>query len=71
VLWDKKKKTIVNNESSEIIKMFNDEFNNYAKHPHVNLYTFEKQYGASQQLDIQLYQQWSIPLWLCNKAKAL
>jgi glutathionyl-hydroquinone reductase len=38
VLWDKKKKTIVNNESSEIIKMFNDEFNNYAKHPHVNLY---------------------------------
>ncbi|CAK9269756.1 unnamed protein product [Sphagnum jensenii] len=38
VLWDKEKKTIVNNESSEIIKMFNDEFNNYAKHPHVNLY---------------------------------
>jgi len=27
VLWDKKQKTIVNNESSEIIRMFNDAFN--------------------------------------------
>ena len=27
VLWDKKSKTIVNNESSEIIRMFNSEFN--------------------------------------------
>lgn len=27
VLWDKKTKTIVNNESSEIIRMFNKEFN--------------------------------------------
>ena len=27
VLWDKQKKTIVNNESSEIIRMFNTEFN--------------------------------------------
>ncbi len=27
VLWDKKQNTIVNNESSEIIRMFNSEFN--------------------------------------------
>jgi glutathionyl-hydroquinone reductase len=27
VLWDKKKQTIVNNESSEIIRMFNTAFN--------------------------------------------
>ena len=27
VLWDKKNSTIVNNESSEIIRMFNTEFN--------------------------------------------
>ncbi len=27
VLWDKKEKTIVNNESAEIIRMFNSEFN--------------------------------------------
>lgn len=29
VLWDKKKKTIVNNESSEIIRMLNSEFNEF------------------------------------------
>jgi glutathionyl-hydroquinone reductase len=27
VLWDKKTGTVVNNESSEIIRMFNNEFN--------------------------------------------
>jgi len=31
VLWDKKKRTIVNNESSEIIRMLNTAFNDYAK----------------------------------------
>ena len=31
VLWDKKKKTIVNNESSEIIRMLNSEFNEVSK----------------------------------------
>jgi len=30
VLWDKKEKTVVNNESSEIIRMLNSEFNEYA-----------------------------------------
>ena len=29
VLWDKKSETIVNNESSEIIRMFNSEFNEF------------------------------------------
>ncbi|XP_021369355.1 uncharacterized protein LOC110460647 [Mizuhopecten yessoensis] len=29
VLWDKQKKTIVNNESSEIIRMLNSEFNDF------------------------------------------
>jgi putative glutathione S-transferase len=38
VLWDKKKKTIVNNESSEITIMLNNEFNDVAKFPDVNLY---------------------------------
>ena len=31
VLFDKKTKTIVNNESSEIIRMFNSEFNEFCK----------------------------------------
>ncbi|KAF1862221.1 hypothetical protein Lal_00026745 [Lupinus albus] len=38
VLWDKKLKTIVNNESSEIIRMFNTEFNNFAENPTLDLY---------------------------------
>ena len=29
ILWDKKEKTIVNNESSEIIRMFNSEFDQW------------------------------------------
>ena len=31
VLWDKEKKTVVNNESSEIIRMLNTEFNEFCK----------------------------------------
>ncbi|MBL1208917.1 glutathione S-transferase C-terminal domain-containing protein [Geminocystis sp. GBBB08] len=38
VLWDKKTKTIVNNESSEIIILLNNEFNNFAKNANFNLY---------------------------------
>lgn len=38
VLWDTKTRRIVNNESSEITRMFNDEFNDIASHPEVNLY---------------------------------
>lgn len=33
VLWDKIKKTIVNNESSEIIRMLNSEFNEFGETP--------------------------------------
>ena len=38
VLWDKKKKTIVNNESSEIIRMLNTEFNEFSTNPSFDLY---------------------------------
>ncbi|GMH27734.1 hypothetical protein Nepgr_029577 [Nepenthes gracilis] len=38
VLWDKKLKTIVNNESSEIIRMFNSEFNDFAVNAGLDLY---------------------------------
>ncbi|XP_048438711.1 glutathionyl-hydroquinone reductase YqjG-like [Pyrus x bretschneideri] len=37
VLWDKKLKTIVNNESSEIIRMFNTEFNDIAEKAYLDL----------------------------------
>ncbi|KAL5578534.1 hypothetical protein UlMin_020233 [Ulmus minor] len=38
VLWDKKLKTIVSNESAEIIRMFNSEFNDIAGSPDLDLY---------------------------------
>ncbi|THU53461.1 hypothetical protein C4D60_Mb10t14670 [Musa balbisiana] len=38
VLWDKKLKTIVSNESAEIIRMFNTEFNNIAENADLDLY---------------------------------
>mmetsp|Transcript_57563 Transcript_57563/g.126148 ORF Transcript_57563/g.126148 Transcript_57563/m.126148 type:complete len:340 (-) Transcript_57563:54-1073(-) len=48
VLWDKKEKTIVNNESTEILRMFNDCFNDFAEHPEVNLYPEEFQKAAEE-----------------------
>lgn len=38
VLWDKQTKTIVNNESAEIIVMLNSEFNEFAKQSTLDLY---------------------------------
>ncbi len=38
VLWDTKTNTAVNNESSEIIRMLNSEFNAFAEHPELDLY---------------------------------
>lgn len=38
VLWDKQERTIVNNESSEIIRMLNSEFQGQAAHPGLDLY---------------------------------
>lgn len=38
VLWDKKFQTIVSNESSEIIRMFNTEFNDLAENAALDLY---------------------------------
>lgn len=37
ILWDKKHNTIVSNESSEIIKMLNSEFNDFANYPDLDL----------------------------------
>ncbi|MGD1911661.1 MAG: glutathione S-transferase family protein [Rivularia sp. (in: cyanobacteria)] len=41
VLWDKQTKTIVNNESAEIIVMLNSQLNQFAGNPQINLYPEE------------------------------
>lgn len=41
VLWDTETKTIVNNESAEIIVMLNSEFNEFAQHPTLDLYPLD------------------------------
>ena len=38
VFWDKKTGGIVNNESAEIIRFLNSEFNELARHPELDLY---------------------------------
>ncbi len=38
ILWDKTTKTIVNNESAEIIIILNEQFNQFAEKPELNLY---------------------------------
>jgi len=38
ILWDRKTSTIVNNESSEIIRMLNDAFNAFATNSTLDLY---------------------------------
>ncbi len=38
VLWDKKEKTIVNNESAEIIRLFNSQFQGLAQKPELDLF---------------------------------
>lgn len=38
VFWDKSKGTIVNNESSEILRFLNSEFNDIAENPKLDLY---------------------------------
>lgn len=38
LLWDKKNNTIVNNESSEIIRMLNDSFQEFALNKEVDLF---------------------------------
>lgn len=37
-LWDRKHQTIVNNESAEIIRMFNSAFDDFAEHPERDYY---------------------------------
>jgi len=49
VLWDKKEKTIVSNESVDILKAFNSAFDEFAKHPERNIFPSDEK--IAKQLD--------------------
>lgn len=54
-LWDKERHTIVNNESSELIRMFNREFDEFAKRPDWDFYPEELR------ADIDAVNEWVYP----------
>lgn len=57
VLWDKKLETIVNNESSEIIRIFNTEFNDLISDEYKQLDI----YPTALQQEIEEYHDWIYP----------
>ncbi|ELU13992.1 hypothetical protein CAPTEDRAFT_177545 [Capitella teleta] len=57
LLWDKKQNTIVSNESSEILRMLNSEFNEYcdtSEHAQINLYPDDLQKDIDE-LNVWIY----------------
>jgi len=69
VLWDKQLKTVVNNESSEIIRMFNTEFNDIARNPGLDLYPVQLR-ASIDEINEMVYE-WCVQVWLCQEAGAV
>ena len=67
VLWDKKEKTIVNNESAEIMRMFNSAFNDYAKHPEIDLFP-EHLAGEIEEVNAWVYPSINNGVYRCGFA---
>jgi glutathionyl-hydroquinone reductase len=68
ILWDKKLNTIVNNESSEIIRMLNSEFNEFAKNPDLDLVPSEL-LGAIDEVNDWVYRGINNGVYSCGFAK--
>ncbi|XP_076955287.1 uncharacterized protein LOC143630075 [Bidens hawaiensis] len=68
VLWDKKQKTIVNNESEEIIRMLNTEFNDIAENPSLDLYPSHLQ-AQINELNEWIYSGINNGVYKCGFAK--
>ena len=69
VLYDKKLDTIVNNESSEIIRMLNSEFNDLAQHPEIDLYA-EPDRPAIDEVNEWIYSTINNGVYRCGFAKS-
>jgi len=68
VLWDSKKKTIVSNESSEIVLMLNKEFNKFAKNPTLDLFP-DSLTEEMKELDSWIYNDINNGVYRCGFAK--
>ncbi|CDP11239.1 unnamed protein product [Coffea canephora] len=68
VLWDKKTKTIVNNESAEIIRMLNTEFNDLAENPELDLYPSHLQ-SQIDEINRWIYEEINNGVYKCGFAR--
>ncbi|CAO2038525.1 unnamed protein product [Urochloa humidicola] len=68
VLWDKQLKTVVNNESSEIIRMLNTEFNDIAGNPGLDLYPVHLQ-ASIDEINELVYDAINNGVYKCGFAK--
>jgi glutathionyl-hydroquinone reductase len=69
ILWDKKTNTIVSNESADIIKMLNSEFNEFAKNPDLELNP-EELHDAMEEVDSWIYPNINNGVYRCGFAKS-
>ena len=69
ILFDTKLKTIVSNESSEIIQMLNSQFNDFSKAPELNLAPEELK-GAMEEVDKWIYPNINNGVYRCGFAKS-
>ena len=69
VLWDKKTSTIVSNESADIIKMLNSEFNEFAKHPDLDLDPTDL-HSAMEEADSWVYPNINNGVYRCGFARS-
>lgn len=69
ILFDKKLKTIVSNESSEIIQMLNSEFNEFSSAPELNLAPDELK-EAMDEVDAWIYPNINNGVYRCGFAKS-
>jgi putative glutathione S-transferase len=69
VLWDTKNCTVVNNESWEIMQMFNSEFNLFAKNPMIDLYPSHLK-AEIDQINKWVYESINNGVYRCGFAKS-
>lgn len=70
LLFDKKSKQIVSNESTEILRMLNFEFNDIAKNPEMDLYPTELEDELKELNDSLVYPKVNNGVYRCGFAKS-